>query len=87
MLAGFAIIHLARTKVFPQNQHFLPPDTHTQGVKNEFFWKILRMYRMNDPVTQPQKNYYEGLSQLAFTCSKSTIETLEQGVNLFRVNN
>ena len=27
------------------------------------------------------------LSQTAFTCSKLTIETLEQGVNMFKVNN
>ena len=28
-VTGFSVIYLVRTQNFPQNEHFLPPDTHT----------------------------------------------------------
>ena len=56
------IIHLERSKNFPKNQHFLPPDTHTympvsEGKKHKIFGKFCeRTKRMMPQMERSYKN-------------------------------
>ena len=79
----FASFALFRTKKNPEPSLRPPSDTlsalHPNSITSSFWvWSF---------DSQRGKFSLTALSLWAFTCSKSTVETSKQGMNLFKINN